>query len=367
MPNSAAPRRLTRWPTGLVLLPVLLSVLMSRSLTAGAAHAAAPRVEFDIVTEENLSPDAIRDWYQVFSELQVRQADFHSARGQQPLEIETVGGGSAYVVHGRLTKARDLLLPGARFSLRDRERLATWIQRLASDGPSDPDDTRAGAFGLSAAVLDKLRARLAAPWSTATTSRSPREIVDEIAESLDLEIVSPTTANAELGRAAPLADEMQGLARGTVLAATLRASGYGFVPQRSPGDRQRLALVSLEPPGDRTPTAPVETWPVGWSADDRRRELVPKFFEFLNVEIDGVSVGEAVASIGPRLEVPIVLDRSALARHKVDIATIDAAVPAKRTSYSLLLQKLLFQARLKYQLRIDDGNRPFIWITTIKK
>ena len=60
-------------------------------------------------------------------------------------------------------------------------------------------------------------------------------------------------------------------------------------------------------------------------------------------------------------------DRAALARHKIDIASINAAVPAKRTSYSLLLQKLLFQARLKYQLRIDDGNRPFIWITTIKK
>ena len=363
MPNSAAACGSTRLPTWLVLLPVLLFSV----LTAGAAHAAAPRVEFDIVTEENLPPDAVRDWYQVFSDLKVRQADFHSARGQQALEIETVGGGSAYVVHGRLTKARELLLPGARFGLRDRERLATWIERLANDGPADPDDTRAGAFGLSAAVLDKLRGRLAKPLSTATTNRSPREIVDELTESLDLEVVSPPAANSALGRAAPVADEMQGLARGTVLAATLRASGYGFTPQRGMGDRQRLALVAIEPPGDRTSAAPVEVWPVGWSADDRRRELVPKLFEFLNVEIDGVSVGEAVASIGPRLEVPIVFDRAALARHKVDIATIDAAVPAKRTSYSLLLQKLLFQARLKYELRIDDGNRPFIWITTIKK
>lgn len=367
MPKTTTARKSTRWPTGVARLPMSLCVLMFCALIGSAAHAAARRVEFDIVTEENLPPDAVRDWYQVFSDLQVRQADFHSARGQQPIEIETVGGGSAYVVHGRLTKSRDLLLPGARFSLRDRDRLATWIERLASDGPSDPDDTRAGAFGLSAAVLDKLRARLAAPLSTATTNRAPREVVDEIAESLDLELISSSTANAALGRAAPVADEMQGLASGTVLAATLRACGYGFAPQRGTGAGPRLALVDITPASDRAPAAPVEAWPVGWPADDRRRELVPKLFEFLNVEIDGVSVAEAVASIGPRLEVPILLDRAALARHKIDIASIDAAVPAKRTSYSLLLQKLLFQARLKYALRIDDGNRPFIWITTIKK
>ncbi|MGD9647552.1 MAG: hypothetical protein AB7U73_17690, partial [Pirellulales bacterium] len=99
----------------------------------------------------------------------------------------------------------------------------------------------------------------------------------------------------------------------------------------------------------------------------RRRELVPKLFEFLNVEIDGISVGEAVANIAPRLEVPVLYDRAALARHDIDVNSVDAAIPAKRTSYSLLLNRLLFQARLKYELRVDDGNRPFVWITTIKK
>jgi hypothetical protein len=354
-----------------VLFAVPLSVLTFDALTASSARAAAPRVEFDIVTDEGLPADAVGDWYQVFSELKVRQADFHSSRGQQKLEIETVGKGSAYVVHGRLTKARELILPGARFGLRDRERLATWIERLASDGPSDPDDTRAGAFGMTAAMLDKFRTRLSKPLSATTAGRSPREVVDEIAESFDLEIISTSAARGALGHAAPLADEMQGLAAGTVLAAALRAGGFGFAPQRGTGERLRLALVPLDAPGNSPSEASNSTsaqvWPVGWSADERRRELVPKFFEFLNVEIDGVSVGEAVASIGPRLEVPMLYDRAAMARHKIDVAAIDAAVPAKRTSYSLLLQKLLFQARLKYQLRVDDGRRPFVWITTIKK
>jgi hypothetical protein len=85
------------------------------------------------------------------------------------------------------------------------------------------------------------------------------------------------------------------------------------------------------------------------------------------VEIDGVSVAETVTSVAPRFDVPILYDRLALEIHGIDPAKVQASLPAKRTSYSLLLQKVLFQARLKYELRVDDAGKPFIWITTVKK
>ncbi|MBX9789083.1 MAG: hypothetical protein K2Y37_09230 [Pirellulales bacterium] len=342
---------------------LLLVGIVMLAVDARADGAAAPRVQFDIVTDDGVPAEVIRDWYQVFADLQVRQADFHAPRGAQPLEIETLGRGSGYVVHGRLTRARELLIPGNRFALADRTRLAAWIERLASDGPAALADARPDAFGLPATTLDKLRQRLARPYEAATRGRSPSDVVDDLADSLSLDVIGSAALRSNLGRAEPVNDELQGLAAGTVLAATLRGVGLGFAPQRGGDERLRVALIALDPKAART----VETWPVGWPADDRRRELVPKLFEFLNVEIDGVSVGEAVDNIAPRLDVPVLYDRAALARHKVDVSNIDAAVPAKRTSYSLLLQKLLFQARLKYELRVDDGGRPFIWITTIKK
>ncbi|MGD9648949.1 MAG: hypothetical protein AB7U73_24775, partial [Pirellulales bacterium] len=328
-------------------LPLRLSMrifvvaLLTVASASPADAAEAARVEFDIVTDSKVGPDAVRDWYQLFSELKVRQADFHGARGAQALEIEAIGRGpSAYVVHGQLTARRELLVPGARFSLSDRGRLATWIQRLATDGPEALADNRSGAFGLPASTLDKLRRRLASPYHKSTAGRSPGEIADEIGDALDLEIIGSTAARSLLDRGEPLTDELQGLAVGTVLAATLRSSGLGYAPQRSDA-RLRVALLSVEPATE----PPVEIWPVGWPADDRRRELVPKLFEFLNVEIDGISVGEAVANIAPRLEVPVLYDRVALARHDIDVNSVDAAIPAKRTSYSLLLNRLLFQAR----------------------
>ena len=39
--------------------------------------------------------------------------------------------------------------------------------------------------------------------------------------------------------------------------------------------------------------------------------------------------------------------------------------PAKRTFYKRVLDQVLFQARLEAELRVDDANRPFIWVTTI--
>jgi hypothetical protein len=34
--------------------------------------------------------------------------------------------------------------------------------------------------------------------------------------------------------------------------------------------------------------------------------------------------------------------------------------------YAIVLRKSLFSAGLKYELRVDDGKRPFLWITTLK-
>ena len=59
-------------------------------------------------------------------------------------------------------------------------------------------------------------------------------------------------------------------------------------------------------------------------------------------------------------------DRNAMALHQADPTTVTADVPGKRMSYSQVLRKILSQAKLKYELRVDDAERPFLWITTTK-
>ena len=40
--------------------------------------------------------------------------------------------------------------------------------------------------------------------------------------------------------------------------------------------------------------------------------------------------------------------------------------PQSRTTYSIALRKMLFKAGLKFEVRVDEAGKPFLWVTTLK-
>ena len=60
--------------------------------------------------------------------------------------------------------------------------------------------------------------------------------------------------------------------------------------------------------------------------------------------MQNVSATRVLEAIGGADQVPILLDHNALARHGVDPAKATVSLPQQRTTYSLALRKLLFQA-----------------------
>ena len=54
----------------------------------------------------------------------------------------------------------------------------------------------------------------------------------------------------------------------------------------------------------------------------------------------------------------MLIDHNALARHGIDPAKAMVTLPRSRTTYSLALRKLLFQAGLKFELRCDEAGIP---------
>jgi hypothetical protein len=109
-----------------------------------------------------------------------------------------------------------------------------------------------------------------------------------------------------------------------------------------------------------------EVWPIGWPTEKQPAKVAPKLFEFLNAEIEGVSAGEAIEAIRGRLDVPFLFDHNNIALHRVDL-TKEVVVPSKRTYYSRVLEQVLFKAGMKYEVRVDENERPFLWITTLKR
>ena len=152
-------------------------------------------------------------------------------------------------------------------------------------------------------------------------------------------------------------EELLSLSCGTSLAYVLRPMGLCLVP-RAAGGRVHLDVVRARPD--------LEIWPVGWESDKPRRDVVPALFEFHNVNVQNVSVTVALEAIGKRLKLPVLIDHNALARHGIEPAKLLVSHPASRTTYSMALRKLLFQARLKSEIRVDESDQPFLWITTVK-
>ena len=102
----------------------------------------------------------------------------------------------------------------------------------------------------------------------------------------------------------------EGLARGDRVAVMLRncrewvmfdqaAHGLGLVvvPRKQANQIQLLVVDS------RNAT---ESWPVGWPSEKPERELVPKLFEFLPVEIENVVLSESLEAVRGRLDLVLV-------------------------------------------------------------
>ncbi len=89
-------------------------------------------------------------------------------------------------------------------------------------------------------------------------------------------------------------------------------------------------------------------------------------FKFVNVEINDRPLSEALESLQERVQLPLLFDHNALARHEVDLNT-HVNFPAKNTFYKKIIDQLLFQVLLKSELRVDEAGTPFLWITSTRK
>ena len=165
-------------------------------------------------------------------------------------------------------------------------------------------------------------------------------------------------------------DELKGLSCGTALACVLRPAGYSMAP-RAVGGQIVYAVVKAEgnPVSsklDDVSLATFKVWPLGGTTDKSDSRAVPGLYKSHNVNVKNVPAATAIAAIGKQLAIPVLFDRKALAKYKIDPAKVSVSFPNRHTTYSLALRTMLFRAKLKFEVRYDDAESPFLWITTSK-
>jgi hypothetical protein len=335
------------------LLVALAAVCASR------VSAAEPRIDIEVCTEPGFAITDAGKWNTMLGELGLSSVRIRGSKAGDAPEIKRSGSDESpsYRVVGMLTADGKLNLPNrGRFSISDKARLAAWFDKLRADG-IEAIATKPVAFGLLPSQLVEVHEALKGPVRFSTKGQAPRDVAKKIADTLSLKFVTDTSSQRALGSPEPVADELQGISSGTAIAAVLRPLGLVMVPEKGDG---KLRLRIADSRGVK------EHWPIGWPPKAAAGETVPELFKFLNVEITDFSLGETLESIGGRVKVPIVIDYNALARLEVDLAKTKVELPKANTFYGKALDRILFQANLKYEVRTDEADKPFLWISGIK-
>ena len=130
---------------------------------------------------------------------------------------------------------------------------------------------------------------------------------------------------------------------------------YNIVPV-DPDERFQSTL-------GKTDNAEQKQWPIGWKPDRLASDTVPELFEPRNAEIDGYTLEETLQAIGARVKIPFIIDHAALRAARIDPAAVQVRVARSRISYKRVLDRVLSQARLYCEIRVDEAGTPFLWIT----
>lgn len=316
----------------------------------------AERVELVLLVSPQAGVTAPHTWLRALGEVGIQHVQIRQASASDRPGIERIGPPDSprYRVTGLLT-GQEVVLPGARYRLGEVRRLAQWLAQLAAEGPPQERPPQA-AFGLLEPQFQQVYEDLTQPVVLSTRGLDRAEVVARIAQKLRFPM-QPAPDRLPGLAGDKVSEELSGLSSGTALACLLRPSGYALVP-RLAGGRLFYALERMR--------QGMEIWPVGWAPEKLPKDILPKLYEFLDVQVEKVSAADALRAIAERLQVPYLLDHNALARHGIEPEKIAVHFPASRTYYSRVLERVLFQAGLKYELRIDEAGQPLLWITTVK-
>jgi len=331
---------------------LLLLGLITAALITAVMSAAADEVRMELSIARGAPVTAGHEWLKTLSQLPVRDVRITTDGLREPTTEHAAG---TCTVHGIITRDNRLMVLGKTFTKSDRAGLNQWIAELRA-GPKVAGGDQ--AFGMSVDELVDFHASLAVSLDTATRGKPARDAVTAIHRRIPSSVRLTPSLRRRFSPDELVRDELQGLSCGTAMAAILRPLGLVFAPRRS-GDEWDLQVTDSRDAN--------ESWPVGWPTQEKARVAAPKLLESIEVEINDVSLREAMDAIGDRLQIPLLFDHNGMARHGIDPNQIKVSHPAGRSVYKKLIRTLLFQAKLKSELRVDESDRSFLWISPIKK
>ena len=344
----------------------IAAVVFLGTAASVAEQAGRATLDLELATENGAPPSIAQQWLQALKDAPLGSLRIRSLRGDEQPETREAGAGRIQVL-GVITASGTLIVPGGRFTLADHRRFQAWLEKVRAGerpaGPAGSPNSRMDAdgkpipYGLTVDQLVKLYQALEPPIAFETKGRRPADVARSIRELVAIDMPAAPGVREAFARDETVLDDLRGVSAGTALAAVCRPLGVAITP-RVEGNVVKLGLSLARGQG------PDAAWPVGWPPNKPLGELAPSLLKFLDVEIADTPFAEVIDALQPRLKLPVLYDHNGLARHEINPATAVVKIDKGKTFYSKVLDRATSQAKLRWELRIDEAGRPLIWIAS---
>ena len=234
--------------------------------------------------------------------------------------------------------------------------MRSFFQQLATEGAEI--NAERGRFDLTEKQFNDVHSDLSKVVTFSTATLNAAEMLNQLEDKFKLPVTTTATALKRL-QGELIGLELQNMSTGTALAMALRQEGLALRPLKPKGGQLQLHVMLYD--------ASIDTWPVGWKSPASKKKLAPKMFDSLNIEIANYTLEQALEAIVPRIGVPLILDQWILGQLQIDPSKIDVKLSRHKTFLKAALDRVLNQARLIGELRVDELGTPFYWVTQFGK
>lgn len=336
-------------------VPSLVAAIVG--FAAASTALAQGRVSVEIAVSPRMPITTMQDLAADFAEAGMQGVRFRAAKESERPALEESGEGAARRYHAIVVYSSEgFVAPNERFPLRSAAAVKSWASQLSLQGAQELAAPKL-AFGLSAEGLVAVHGKLKVLAPESTAGKRPGDVARRLTGVVGLPF--EVTAKAqEVFRTSTdtIPDELQGMACGTALAAALRPAGLAFYPVSIGGNQAKLVIAEA--------SEAQEVWPIGWPLAGSVQAAAPNLTKHVSeVEIADVALSDAAAAIRSRVQIPFLWDYNGMAGTGVDPTALKVTLPARKTlTYLRIMENLLYQAKLKCEVRMDEAEQAFLWI-----
>ena len=272
----------------------------------------------------------------------------------EPEEPAILSAGAGRVlVMGAIGPAGNLHVGAQGFRLSDRAGLEAFVKKLRAEGVPGPDPSDP-LWGLGQSQFDLLQTALRPPSNFDLHDKPLEELLGELSTRTKLKIKLSDDAQ-RVARNVRLNARTVNVSVGAALAYVLSMHDLAFEPRQT-ADRG-VSLMVLNSAESKRP------WPVGLAPEQMPGIIAPRLMNSVRYQTKDTPFRDVIAMLVGEVQMDILIDTQALAQKNIDPAKLRSTVEIPPSTVQSAMRKTLAPLGLKHEMRIDEGDRPFLWVT----